>query len=101
MLEIKIYTSGFFKEAAADFINNIELISKFPNRDFATVFYKMKNPLKVLYLCMVGAITILAAYILFIYNGGANIKKSIPARNPYAAKGKKIYLIHSAIRLHE
>ena len=43
LLEIKIYTSGFFKEAAADFINNIELISKFPNRDFATVFYKMKN----------------------------------------------------------
>jgi YidC/Oxa1 family membrane protein insertase len=43
------------------------------------IFYKMKNPLKVLYLCMVGAITILAAYILFIYNGGANIKKRLLA----------------------
>lgn len=43
------------------------------------VFYKMKNPLKVLYLCMVGAITILAAYILFIYDGGANIKKRLLA----------------------
>jgi hypothetical protein len=43
LLEIKIYSSGFFKEAAADFMNNIKLISKFPNRDIATVFYKMKN----------------------------------------------------------
>lgn len=43
------------------------------------LFYKMKNPLKVLYFCMVGTITILAAYILFIYNGGANIKKRLLA----------------------
>ena len=43
------------------------------------VFYKMKNPLKVLYYCLVGTVIILAAYILFIYNGGANIKKRIIA----------------------
>ena len=43
------------------------------------VFYKMKNPLKVLYYCLVGTVIILAAYILFIYDGGANIKKRIMA----------------------
>ena len=33
-----VYTSGFFKEAAADFMNNIALYSKFPNRDVAQAF---------------------------------------------------------------
>ena len=32
------------------------------------VFYKMKNPLKVLYICMAGAVTVLAIYILFTLN---------------------------------
>lgn len=43
LLEIKMYTFGFLKEAAADFINNIMLISKFPDRDTATTYYKLKN----------------------------------------------------------
>ena len=43
------------------------------------VFYKMKNPLLVLYrLVCIGAIFV-AVYILFIYSGGANMKKRIPA----------------------
>ncbi len=43
LFEIRIYTGGFFKEAAADFINNIMLISKFPDKDIATAYYKLKN----------------------------------------------------------
>ena len=43
ILEVKIYTLGFFKEAAADFMNNITLISKFPDRDSAMTFYKLLN----------------------------------------------------------
>ena len=43
------------------------------------IFYKIKNPLKVLYLCMVSAVTVLALYILFIYGGGANLKKRLAA----------------------
>lgn len=43
------------------------------------IFYKMKNPVKVLYLCMVTAVIVLAAYILFIYGGGANLKKRMSA----------------------
>lgn len=43
------------------------------------IFYKMKNPLKVLYLCAITAIVLLAAYILFLYDGGANLKKRLVA----------------------
>ena len=43
LLEIRIYSDGFFKEAAADFMNNITMISKFPDRDIATAYYKIKN----------------------------------------------------------
>ena len=43
------------------------------------VFYKMKNPVKVLYLCMVAAILAIASYILFFYSGGANLKKRLAA----------------------
>jgi hypothetical protein len=43
------------------------------------VFYKMKNPVKVLYLCMVVAILAIASYILFFYSGGANLKKRLAA----------------------
>ncbi|MCR5125893.1 MAG: YidC/Oxa1 family membrane protein insertase [Treponema sp.] len=43
------------------------------------VFYKMKNPLKVLYICMVAAIAVVSVYILFVYNGGANLKKRMAA----------------------
>lgn len=43
------------------------------------VFYKMKNPLKVLYICMVTAIVILSLFVLFGYDGGANLKKRFAA----------------------
>lgn len=43
------------------------------------VFYKMKNPVKVLYFCMVAAVCSIAFYILFLYDGGANLKKRMAA----------------------
>lgn len=43
------------------------------------VFYKMKNPLKVFYICTSIALFSLAIYILFIYGGGAGMKKRVPA----------------------
>ncbi|MBP5283214.1 MAG: membrane protein insertase YidC [Treponema sp.] len=43
------------------------------------IFYKMKDPLKVLYLCMVCAVSVLCIYILFIYDGGAGLKKRLYA----------------------
>ncbi len=43
------------------------------------IFYKMKNPLKVLYALMCIAFLFLAFYILVLYSGGANLKKRIPA----------------------
>ena len=43
------------------------------------VFYKMKNPLKVLYALMCLAAAFLAFYILFVYSGGASMKKRLPA----------------------
>lgn len=43
------------------------------------VFYKMKNPLKVLYAIMCFAAVFLAFYILFMYPGGASMKKRLPA----------------------
>ena len=39
------------------------------------IFYKLKNPAKVLYLCMITAIIALSVFILFLYSGGANLKK--------------------------
>lgn len=39
------------------------------------LFYKMRNPLKVLYRCFVAAIVALSVFILFLYSGGANVKK--------------------------
>lgn len=43
------------------------------------IFYKMKNPLKVLYVLMCAAVLLSAFYILFLYSGGANLKKRILA----------------------
>lgn len=43
LLEVKIYSFCFFKEAAADFMNNITLISKFSDRDIAAAYYDIKN----------------------------------------------------------
>ena len=43
------------------------------------IFYKMKNPLKVLYALMCAVFVFLAFYILVLYPGGANLKKRIPA----------------------
>lgn len=41
------------------------------------VFYKLKNPLKVLYICMCTAIIFIAVYIVFCYDGAASLKKRL------------------------
>ena len=41
--ELEIHTNGFFKEAAADFMNTISMISKFPNREIANAYYCIKQ----------------------------------------------------------
>ena len=43
------------------------------------VFYKMKNPLKVFYFCVVLIVSFTAVYILFLYTGGASMSKRLPA----------------------
>lgn len=43
------------------------------------IFYKLKNPLKVLYIIMCASCVFMAVYILFIYSGGASYKKRLPA----------------------
>lgn len=40
---VRIDTFGFFKEAAADFMNSIYFISKFPNKDIASTYYTIKK----------------------------------------------------------
>ena len=39
------------------------------------IFYKFKNPVKVLYICMCTGIAFIDIYIMFIYGGAAGIKK--------------------------
>lgn len=39
------------------------------------VFYKMKNPVKVFYYCVVTFLVLVSLYILFGYGGGASFKK--------------------------
>ena len=46
VFEARVYTFGFFKEACADFMNEIHFYSKFPDRDIAQAFNKLKNRLK-------------------------------------------------------
>lgn len=41
--QLEVHTDGFFKEAAADYMNSIALISKFPNRDIADAYYYIKQ----------------------------------------------------------
>jgi hypothetical protein len=41
--QVKIYTWGFLKEAAADYMNSITLYSKFPNRDIAQSYNSLLN----------------------------------------------------------
>jgi YidC/Oxa1 family membrane protein insertase len=43
------------------------------------IFYKMKNPLKVFYICVCIFLTATALFILFGYSGGAGLKKRLPA----------------------
>lgn len=43
------------------------------------IFYKMKNPLKVLYLIMCLFIVLASVYIMFFYTGGADAKKRLAA----------------------
>lgn len=46
------------------------------------IFYKLKNPLKVLYILMSVSCIFVAVFILFIYDGGASPKKRIAAAIP-------------------
>ncbi len=43
------------------------------------IFYKMKNPVKVFYLCVVSFILLISFYIMFGYSGGAGLKKRLSA----------------------
>ena len=46
------------------------------------IFYKLKNPLKVLYILMSAGCLFVAVYVLFIYDGGASPKKRMAAAIP-------------------
>ncbi len=46
------------------------------------IFYKLKNPLKVLYILMATGCIFVAVYVLFIYDGGASPKKRLAAALP-------------------
>ena len=46
------------------------------------IFYKLKNPLKVLYLIMSAGCIFVAVFILFIYSGGATPKQRIAIALP-------------------
>ena len=46
------------------------------------IFYKLKNPLKVLYIIMAAGCVFVAVFILFIYDGGASPKKRLAAAIP-------------------
>ena len=46
------------------------------------IFYKLKNPLKVLYLIMSAGCIFIAVFILFIYSGGATPKQRIAIAIP-------------------
>ena len=49
------------------------------------IFYKIKNPLKILYILMVAGCIFVAVYVLFIYDGGASPKKRMAAAFPMLA----------------
>ena len=46
------------------------------------IFYKLKNPLKVLYILMCSGCVFVAVFVLFIYDGGASPKKRLAAAIP-------------------
>ena len=46
------------------------------------IFYKLKNPIKVLYILMLAGCIFISVYILFVYNGGASFKKRLAAVIP-------------------
>ena len=66
------------------------------------IFYKLKNPIKVLYILMCIGIVAVDIYILFIYNGSASTKKRLCAvvpltcliAIPYTIKGIYNHSMH-------
>ena len=46
------------------------------------IFYKLKNPLKILYFIMTAGCLFIAVFVLFIYDGGASPKKRLAAALP-------------------
>ena len=57
------------------------------------IFYKLKNPLIVLYILMCAGCVFVAVFVLFIYDGGASSKKRLAAALPMLLlTGIPIYL---------
>lgn len=57
------------------------------------IFYKLKHPIKVLYLLMCAGITLLDIYILFVYGGSASIAKRLAAVFPFTCLVFVPYLV--------
>ena len=57
------------------------------------IFYKLKHPIKVLYLLMCAGIALLDIYILFVYGGSASIAKRLAAVFPFTCLVFVPYLV--------
>ena len=49
------------------------------------IFYKLKHPIKVLYLLMCAGIVLVDMYILFVYKGGASMTKRLSVVLPFTS----------------
>ena len=57
------------------------------------IFYKLKHPIKVLYLLMCAGIVLADIYILFVYGGSASIAKRLAAVLPFTCLVFVPYLV--------
>ena len=57
------------------------------------IFYKLKHPIKVLYLLMCAGIALVDIYILFVYGGSASIAKRLAAVLPFTCLVFVPYLV--------
>ena len=57
------------------------------------IFYKLKHPIKVLYLLMCAGIALVDIYILFVYGGSASIAKRLAAVFPFTCLVFVPYLV--------
>ena len=63
------------------------------------IFYKLKHPIKVLYLLMCAGIVLADIYILFVYGGSASIAKRLAAVLPFTCLVFVPYLVRGVNRL--